>query len=38
MGKKLLLAKVNVPGIETYEVYRREGGYKSVDAWYIYFC
>ena len=31
MGKKLLLAKVNVPGIETYEVYRREGGYKSVE-------
>ena len=31
MGKKLLLAKVNVPGIETYEVYRREGGYRSVE-------
>jgi NADH-quinone oxidoreductase subunit F len=31
MGKKLLLDKVNVPGIETYEVYRREGGYASVE-------
>lgn len=31
MGKKLLLEKVNIPGIETYEVYRREGGYKSVE-------
>lgn len=31
MGKKLLLEKVNIPGIETFEVYRREGGYKSVE-------
>ena len=31
MGKKLLLEKVHVAGIETYEVYRREGGYKSVE-------
>ena len=31
MSKKLLLAKANVPGIRTYEVYRREGGYASVE-------
>ncbi len=31
MGKKLLLDKVNVAGIQSYEVYRREGGYASVD-------
>ncbi len=31
MGKKLLLDKVNVAGIAGYEVYRREGGYKSVE-------
>ncbi len=31
MGKKLLLEKVHVAGIETYEVYRREGGYRSVE-------
>jgi NADH-quinone oxidoreductase subunit F len=29
--KKLLLDKVNVPGIRGYEVYRREGGYRSVE-------
>lgn len=29
--KKLLLDKVNVPGIKTFEVYRREGGYQSVE-------
>jgi len=29
--KKLLLDKVNVPGIRGYEVYRREGGYASVE-------
>ncbi|MEJ0079753.1 MAG: hypothetical protein WDM78_02030 [Puia sp.] len=23
--------KVDIPGIRTYEVYRREGGYKSVE-------
>jgi NADH-quinone oxidoreductase subunit F len=27
MGVKLLLEKANVPGIRTYDVYRREGGY-----------
>ncbi len=31
MGVKLLLNKINVPGIKTYEVYRREGGYTSVE-------
>jgi NADH-quinone oxidoreductase subunit F len=31
MGVKLLLDKANVPGIRTYEVYRREGGYKAVE-------
>ena len=31
MSKKLLLDKVNIPGIKGFEVYRREGGYKSVE-------
>lgn len=31
MGRKLLLDKVHVEGIRTYEVYRREGGYRSVE-------
>ncbi len=31
MGKQILLDKINVPGIKTYEVYRREGGYASVE-------
>ncbi len=31
MSKKLLLANAHVPGIRTYEVYRREGGYASVE-------
>jgi NADH-quinone oxidoreductase subunit F len=31
MGRKLLLDKVGVPGIRGYEVYRREGGYASVE-------
>lgn len=31
MGRKLLLEHVNVPGIETYEVYRQKGGYRSVE-------
>jgi NADH-quinone oxidoreductase subunit F len=31
MGKKILLDKVHIAGIHTYEVYRREGGYKSVE-------
>ena len=31
MGRKILLDKINVPGIKTYEVYRREGGYASVE-------
>lgn len=31
MGRKLLLEHANVPGIETYEVYRQKGGYRSVE-------
>ena len=31
MAKKLLLEKVHVPGIRSYEVYRKEGGYRSVE-------
>ena len=31
MSKKLLLDKANIQGIRTFEVYRREGGYKSVE-------
>jgi NADH-quinone oxidoreductase subunit F len=31
MAKKLLLDKINIPGIKTFEVYRREGGYQSVE-------
>ncbi len=31
MSKKLLLANAHVPGIRGYEVYRREGGYRSVE-------
>ncbi|HSN60678.1 MAG TPA: hypothetical protein VLR49_07075 [Ferruginibacter sp.] len=31
MSKKLLLANAHIPGIKGYEVYRREGGYRSVE-------
>ena len=31
MGKKLLLDKVHIEGIQSYDVYRREGGYASVE-------
>src|SRR5215212_3315962 len=31
MGRKLLLEKAHVPGIRLYDVYRREGGYRSVE-------
>ncbi len=31
MGRKLLLEKEHIEGIRSYEVYRREGGYKSVE-------
>jgi NADH-quinone oxidoreductase subunit F len=31
MGKQLLLEHVNVPGINTFDVYRKHGGYASVD-------
>ena len=31
MGKKILLDKITIPGIKTYEVYRQNGGYASVE-------
>ena len=31
MGKKLLLEHINVPGIQSLEVYRKMGGYASVE-------
>lgn len=31
MGRKLLLEHIDVPGIETYDVYRKHGGYLSVE-------
>ena len=31
MGRKLLLEKASVPGIRSYDVYRREGGYAAVE-------
>jgi len=31
MGKKILLEHLNVPGINTLEVYRQKGGYSSVE-------
>lgn len=31
MGKKILFEKLNIPGIETYDVYRQNGGYASVE-------
>ncbi|MEP6583820.1 MAG: NADH-quinone oxidoreductase subunit NuoF [Ginsengibacter sp.] len=31
MGQKLLLEKAHIEGIRTFDVYRREGGYKSVE-------
>src|SRR5882724_12145292 len=31
MGRKLLLEHINVPGINTFDVYRRQGGYASVE-------
>ena len=31
MGRKLLLEKAHVEGIRSFEVYRREGGYRSVE-------
>lgn len=31
MGKKLLLANDHIPGIQSYEVYRNNGGYRSVE-------
>ncbi len=31
MGKKILLENIDVPGINSYEVYRSKGGYSSVE-------
>ncbi len=31
MGKKLLLQHIDVPGIQTFDVYRKNGGYASVE-------
>lgn len=31
MGRKLLLEHINVPGIQTLEVYRQHGGYRAVE-------
>lgn len=31
MAKKILTEHINVPGIETFEVYRRQGGYAAVE-------
>jgi NADH-quinone oxidoreductase subunit F len=31
MGRKLLLANDHIPGIQSYEVYRSNGGYRSVE-------
>ena len=31
MGKQVLLEHINVPGIETFAVYRKQGGYASVE-------
>ena len=31
MGRKLLLEHINVPGINTFEVYRKKGGYAAVE-------
>jgi NADH-quinone oxidoreductase subunit F len=31
MAKKILLEHINIPGIETFDVYRRQGGYASVE-------
>lgn len=31
MGRKLLTEHINVPGIDTFEVYRQHGGYRSVE-------
>ena len=31
MGRKILLDKVHIPGIETFKVYRDNGGYASVE-------
>jgi hypothetical protein len=30
-GRKLLIENVHIPGIETFDVYRKNGGYASVE-------
>jgi len=32
MGRQLLLEKISVPGIQTLEAYRREGGYSVLES------
>lgn len=31
MARKLLLTHIDVPGIEGFEVYRQQGGYRAVE-------
>src|SRR3954466_6478972 len=31
MGRKLLFENINVPGIQSFDVYRKQGGYSSVE-------
>lgn len=31
MGRKLLLEHINVPGINTFAVYKEKGGYRAVE-------
>jgi NADH-quinone oxidoreductase subunit F len=31
--QKILLDKISIPGIKTYEVYRKNGGYASVESY-----
>src|SRR5688572_33139600 len=31
MAKKILLEHINIPAIETFDTYRRQGGYASVE-------
>lgn len=31
MGRKLLLENIGIPGIETFDVYRKNGGYRAVE-------
>ena len=31
MARKLLLTHIDVPGIQTFDVYRQHGGYRAVE-------